>query len=54
MAREGFVEKHVGMTALRSCHPEIVDMALLSLAMPPVANEPSSLTLWSIGGKILY
>ena len=24
MAREGFVDKHVGMTALRSCHPETV------------------------------
>ena len=36
MAREGIVEKRVGMTAVRVC---VVDMWLLSLAMPPAAHE---------------
>ena len=56
MAREGFVGKHVGMTALRSCHPESVRCGHVAVERCNAASGARTFKLSTVehGRKILY
>ena len=49
MAREGFVDKHVGMTALRSCHPESVRCGHVAVEPCTAANTALTFKLDIVG-----